>query len=138
MRARPARRAASAVTMRRMMALPALAALLSCAPASPPAAPGLRVDAAACTAQGGAIAGGDRFGTHTRRCVTPFTDAGRSCTDGDQCAGRCLFDYRGSAYSLAGDPPAGEAAGRCEAESGTLGCLSEVRNGRVMRPVCAD
>jgi hypothetical protein len=124
------------MTVRRMMALPALTAMLSCAPAPPPAVPGLRVDAAACRAQGGFIAGRRAFGT--RRCVIPFADAGRSCTDSDQCAGRCLFDYRGSAFSLQGPPPEREAAGRCEADNGTLGCHSEVRNGRIARPVCVD
>lgn len=99
------------MTLRRMTLLPALAALLSCAPAPPPAVPAPGI---------------------------PFADAGRSCTDSDQCVGRCLFDYGRRAYSLAGDPPAGPAAGRCEAEEGSLGCRSEVRNGRVQRPVCVD
>ena len=119
-----------------MIALPALAALLSCAPAPPPAAPGPRADAAACRARGGAVRGGDMGST--RICVIPYADAGRACTDSDQCAGRCLFDHGRRAYSLEGPPPAGPAAGRCEADDATLGCLSEVRNGRVQRPVCTD
>jgi len=120
----------------RIVALPALAALLSCAPAPPPTGSTHRVDAAACRARGGFIRGSDRFGN--RACVTPFADAGRSCTDSDQCAGRCLHDYRGSAYSLRGPPAGREAAGRCEADDSTLGCHSEVLNGRIMQPICVD
>jgi hypothetical protein len=125
------------MTMRRVMALPALAALLSCAPAPPPTAATHRADAAAaCRARGGSIQGRAMFGN--RRCVIPFADAGRSCTDSGQCAGRCLHDYRGSAYSLAGPPPEREGVGRCEADDSIFGCHSEIRNGRIMRPVCVD
>lgn len=119
-----------------MAALSALAASLSCAPAPPPAGGARQVDAAACGARGGSVQGSVTYGN--RRCVIPYADAGRSCTDSDQCAGRCLFDYGGRPFSLQGDPPAGAAAGRCEADDSRLGCRSEVRNGRVMRPVCVD
>ena len=67
------------------------------------------------------------------RCVMPFTDAGRRCTDNSQCASqRCL--YQGPM----GERPAGPVAGACAANDDPCGCHAEVVGRRIGPAMCID
>ena len=123
--------------MRVLVLAAALFPLLSCA--SPPPvgdAPTPRVSARSCARQGGAI---HRVGmSGGRACVIPYADAGRRCTDGSQCGGRCLLnldDPRNDAWRSA---PPGQAVGQCEASDMTFGCHATIDNGEVGDSICVD
>jgi hypothetical protein len=94
-----------------------------------PGTPGpVQTSAQQCAGQGGSIRPVCR--RQSLQCVVAYRDAGKTCTDGDQCAGDCL--YEGS------DPPAGQVAGACQADSDPCGCKSTVENGRIARSICVD
>jgi predicted small secreted protein len=81
---------------------------------------------AQCAAQGGELRGVCR--RQTRQCVVPYPDAGRPCTDGDQCAGDCL----------APDGEPGHTAGVCQADNDPCGCRFTIEDGRPAQGVCVD
>jgi len=67
----------------------------------------------------------------TEGCVRPYADAGKTCSDGDQCEGECV--YPGNGFPKAGT----EVSGVCEAKTGTLSCRSLVRKGKYESEPCA-
>jgi hypothetical protein len=68
----------------------------------------------------------------TPTCVINFADAGKACTDSDQCAGKCLYEGDGP-------PPAGTpAAGKCQADSDPCGCSTELIGGVPQAGICVD
>lgn len=87
-------------------------------------------DATACAAKGGAIRPVCR--RQIPRCVTPFADAGKSCTDNSQCRGKCLVDGE-----RAGEPQ-GSVTGRCQSDDDPCGCKIEVVNGKQAGGRCVD
>lgn len=88
-------------------------------------------DAAACAARGGKMLPQGRM--QTLRCVVSYADAGRPCTDGDQCQGDCRVE------EAEGTPRDGAAAaGRCQANSSRFGCYTTVENGRAEATICVD
>lgn len=88
-----------------------------------------KIDQADCKARGGAIEGVGMFGTPA--CVVPYADAGKRCTDSDDCQGFC----KGPEGIAAGTP----ATGRCSLNSADhFGCSSVVRNGLAGETLCAD
>jgi len=100
------------------------------APSPPPVAPSVPPsssagpDQDACAARGGTIRPVCRM--QRPACVIAYEDAGKACTDGDQCEGRCVV--------LTGD---GSKGGVCEADSDPCGCTTELIGG-VPSSICVD
>ncbi|MFS8472183.1 hypothetical protein EIQ09_18245 [Xanthomonas campestris pv. campestris] len=85
-------------------------------------------DAAACTAKGGQMRPVGRM--QTPRCVVPYADAGKTCTDNADCSGDCL------ATSIV---PTGTAtSGTCQRDSDRFGCRQEVVGGMGQAALCID
>ncbi|WP_186829430.1 hypothetical protein [Xanthomonas campestris] len=85
-------------------------------------------DAAACTAKGGQMRPVGRM--QTPRCVVPYADAGKTCTDNSDCSGDCL------ATSIV---PTGTAtSGTCQRDSDRFGCRQEVVGGMGQAALCID
>ncbi|WP_239805767.1 hypothetical protein [Croceicoccus hydrothermalis] len=85
------------------------------------------VDPASCEASGGFI---DRRGRgQFETCVHPYADAGQSCTDNQQCDGKCVAE-----------PDAGMTGvvGECQADDALFGCYAEVVDGAAVRAICVD
>jgi hypothetical protein len=118
----------------RILPLLVLLLLTACAPvsapSSPPVAPSTpppssaRPDDVACAARGGTIRSVCRI--QRLAGVFAYEDAGKACTDGDQCEGRCVV--------LTGD---GSKGGVCEADSDPCGCTTELIGG-VPSSICVD
>jgi hypothetical protein len=67
------------------------------------------------------------------RCVITYADAGRRCTDGDDCAGDCRVG------DVANPPTAGASAvGQCQANSSRFGCYTTVEGGKAEATLCVD
>lgn len=65
-----------------------------------------------------------------KRCFYQAKDAGKSCTDGDQCEYECIsFDA-----SIAGR----KVEGKCEEWSTTFGCFSKIEDGKSESALCVD
>jgi hypothetical protein len=91
----------------------------------------LTADPAACAKAGGVLQPVCRMGRPM--CVVTFADAGKSCTDGSQCAaGRCYAKTpKGSA--------AGEStSGQCAASNNPCGCNQRVEDGVALPTLCVD
>lgn len=114
----------------------AAAALLAsaCTPmttgSADPSVPGQSVSASACAARGGEIKRVGRM--QSEQCVIKYADAGKQCTDGDQCAGDCRIED--SPFPNAGQT----AQGRCQAESQNFGCHASVEDGKATPAICID
>jgi len=88
-------------------------------------------DAAACAAAGGKMLPQGRM--QSVRCVITYADAGRRCTDGDDCAGDCRVE------DVTNAPAAGaNAAGQCQASSSRFGCYTTVEGGKAEATICVD
>ena len=88
-------------------------------------------EAAACEARGGKMLPQGRMGTLS--CVIAYADAGRRCTDGDDCAGDCRVE------EADGTPHVGTAAvGRCQADSSRFGCYTTIEDGKAEATICVD
>ncbi len=91
-------------------------------------------DAAAdCAARGGKMLPQGRM--QSLQCVVSYADAGKRCTDGDDCQGDCRIEES----STGGFPAAGSSvAGRCQASSSRFGCYTTVEDGRAEATICVD
>lgn len=86
---------------------------------------------AECTARGGKMLPQGRM--QSVMCVLTYTDAGKRCTDGDDCQGNCRIE------DVAGAPRAGaDAVGRCQASSSSFGCYTTVEGGKAEPTLCVD
>lgn len=120
--------------MRRLMFALALMAAACAAPAPAPdidngmPQPTIVVDAAAaCAASGGDYRPVCRRGLPM--CVTPYKDAGKPCTDNDQCEGQCRYE---------GDPPPNASlTGQCQADNQPCGCSTSLAKGKPTT-ICVD
>lgn len=65
----------------------------------------------------------------TDRCVTPYPDAGKRCTDNAECAGDCLAD---------GDTKPEGNVGFCQKDDNPCGCRTSLEKGKVARSICVD
>ena len=104
--------------------------LAACSPmsATDTTAPTLTA-AEACAARGGQMMRVGRL--QTERCVTPYSDAGRPCRDGDDCMGDCR----------APDPGVREGVGVmgvCAPNDLPFGCNTPIENGRAQPTLCVD
>ncbi len=119
----------------RIMLMAGLAVLAACAPVpaeqSAPVGPNSTMAdnaAAECRALGGVVERRGRL--QAELCVRPFADAGKTCTDGDQCAGDCVTE---TAHQD-GAP----VTGQCQADDRPFGCFAKVENGRATGGICID
>jgi len=88
-------------------------------------------DAAACARAGGKMLPQGRM--QSVRCVITYADAGRRCTDGDDCAGDCRVE------DVANAPAAGtNAVGQCQASSSRFGCYTTIEGGKAEATLCVD
>ena len=86
---------------------------------------------ARCEAAGGTVERAGRAGWE--RCVQPFPDAGKVCSDGDDCLGDCRLPV--SAGNLAPDTP---AQGVCQPTDSFFGCHTIIEDGKVAGSLCVD
>jgi hypothetical protein len=88
-------------------------------------------DAAACARAGGKMLPQGRM--QSVRCVITYADAGRRCSDGDDCAGDCRVG------DVANPPAAGApAVGQCQVNSSRFGCYTTVEGGKAEATLCVD
>ena len=88
-------------------------------------------DAAACARAGGKMLPQGQM--QSVRCVITYADAGRRCTDGDDCAGDCRVE------DVANPPAAGApAVGQCQASSSRFGCYTKIEDGKAEATLCVD
>lgn len=83
-----------------------------------------------CAQRGGAMKPVGR--AQTVQCVVSYEDAGKRCTDGDQCRGDCRVETTPFPETGA------SAAGQCQAESTTFGCYAKVEDGKALPAICVD
>ncbi|MBP9233526.1 MAG: hypothetical protein KBF30_02555 [Hyphomonadaceae bacterium] len=88
-------------------------------------------DEAGCRSQNGSWAPICRM--QRPACVLSFSDAGKSCTDSDQCQGACYADAAGGA-SQAGT----FVTGKCATNSNPCGCNARVEDGKASPVLCVD
>jgi putative hemolysin len=119
--------------MRLMLTALAALALAACSPMtgqSPDAAaPGQSAEAS-CAAQGGTLQRVGRL--QSVQCVIAYADAGKRCTDGDQCGGDCLLPEGTTVEAGAA------AVGQCAATSNRFGCATRVEDGKADATLCID
>jgi len=98
---------------------------------APPAAAPVADEAAACTSRGGAWQPICRM--QTPACVMTFADAGKACTDGDDCSGDCLAkpDAEFGADGAA-------ATGICASNDDPCGCKQKIEDGKATAAICVD
>jgi len=87
--------------------------------------------AAECLARGGRMQPLGRM--QTMQCVVPHADAGKRCTDSDQCVGQCRIGNE-AARAAAG----ASVAGQCQADSNPFGCYTTVEDGKAQATICVD
>lgn len=86
---------------------------------------------AECRARGGKMIPQGRM--QSLRCVVSYSDAGRRCTDGDDCEGDCRIEDTAAASQ------AGQAAvGQCQANSSRFGCYTTIEDGKAEATICVD
>lgn len=117
------------------VSLIAAAALLAAACSSQPTvspsdAPMQSADAASCATRGGTMQQVGRM--QSWQCVVRYADAGKRCTDGDQCQADCLIEGN------SGVAPGAAVAGVCQATSNRFGCNTTVEDGKAGATLCID
>lgn len=117
------------------ISLIAAVALLAAACSSQPTgsaaeAPMQSADAASCATRGGTMQQVGRM--QSWQCVVRYTDAGKRCTDGDQCQADCLIEGN------SGVAPGAAVAGVCQATSNRFGCNTAVEDGKAGATLCID
>lgn len=123
------------MSLRLMIAAAAALLLTACAPVVPTPDGPVTVDqtptAAACAARGGELRPVGRM--QSLQCVIKYADAGKRCTDGDDCLGDCRIE------NMAARPQEGAAAvGQCQVNNLNFGCFTTVENGRAEATLCID
>lgn len=116
--------------MRAIFAALTLLALAACAPMGEGPSTGPSVDIAACTANGGKVKPICRM--QKPACIFDYADAGKACTDSQQCRGRCIA-------ADGAMPDAGAVVvGVCEADNDVCGCSTEIIDGKATAGRCVD
>ena len=107
--------------------------LAACVPAAspePPVAPAADAGAADCGRAGGTMKPVGKM--QSLQCVIAYSDAGKSCSSGSQCAGDCRADPAVDAA------PGKQVAGYCQATSDRFGCSTRVEGGVAQSTICID
>lgn len=120
--------------MIRVSLIAAAALLAACTPQTSTGAgsdaPMQSADASACAARGGTMKQVGRL--QSWQCVITYADAGKRCTDGDQCQGDCRIEGN------TGVTPGTAATGVCQATSDRFGCNTPVEDGKAGATLCID
>lgn len=90
------------------------------------------IDMEACVANGGTVQQEGLLGMF--RCTTPYADAGKTCRDESDCAGRCMGRDDVTDY----EAKPGEAVGVCEATDSPFGCFATLQDGTPSPFICVD
>jgi putative hemolysin len=93
-------------------------------------APMQSAEASACATRGGTMKQVGRM--QSWQCVISYADAGKRCTDGDQCQGDCRIEGN------SGVAPGAATAGVCQATSDRFGCNTPVEDGKAGPTLCID
>jgi len=93
-----------------------------------PTAKPAKDDAEACVKRGGEMRRICLMGALA--CVEKYADAGKACTDEDQCLGDCR--YKGDAR------PGADVVGQCQATTDPCGCFGRVSKGKFVGMLCVD
>ena len=123
------------MSLRLAIATTAALLLAACAPVAPapdgPVITDQTPTAAACAARGGELQPVGRM--QSLQCVIKYVDAGKRCTDGDDCLGDCRIE------DMASRPQEGApAVGQCQASSNRFGWFTTVEGGRAEATLCID
>lgn len=65
------------------------------------------------------------------KCITPYADAGKSCTDSSQCQGDCQIP-------VTTQPGTAPITGTCQTDNNRFGCSATLVNGQLGRALCID
>lgn len=120
--------------MRLLIAALALSLTAACSPMAeqaPDAGAPAQTSEAACAAQGGTLQRVGRL--QSVQCVIAYSDAGKRCTDGDQCQGDCRYEGDASAVAAGAS-----VTGVCQADSNRFGCSTRVEDGKPDATICID
>jgi len=139
--------------MRTVIAAAGVLILLgACAPRAEPAADVAQAPSAetptaearaACQARSGEMQRVGLLGSW--QCIVRYADAGKRCTDGDQCQGDCRAEVNlpppppGPPVvpeKTSPVPPATE--GVCQADSNQFGCYGVIEDGKAAAMICVD
>lgn len=106
----------------------------ACTPVADAAPGGARpvqsAEALSCAARDGEMRQVGRM--QSWQCIILYADAGKRCTDGDQCAGDCRAP--GQTHVAEGVA----AAGVCSADSDRFGCHTTIEDGQAAATLCVD
>ncbi len=80
------------------------------------------------------------------QCIVRYADAGKRCTDGDQCQGDCRAGTDLPPPPRSGEPapparttpPPTPTEGVCQADSNDFGCYAVIENGQARPMICVD
>ena len=140
--------------MRTMIAAAGVLILLgACAPRQEPVAdvaqtpstePPSAEARAACEARSGEMRRVGLLGSW--QCIVRYADAGKRCTDGDQCQGDCRSERTLPPPPRPGEPvvatpappPHSETEGVCQADSNSFGCYAVIEDGKSAPMICVD
>ena len=90
------------------------------------------IDMEACVAGGGTVQQEGLLGMF--RCTTPYADAGKTCRDESDCAGRCMGSDDVTDY----EAKPGATVGVCEATDSPFGCFATIEDGTPSPFICVD
>lgn len=119
--------------MRFALVIAAALALAACAPEPPVAEKPDRPlnPTEACAAKGGTYRRVCLMGDWT--CVMPHKDAGKRCSDGDECESKqCRY------VGASAPQPGQQATGECRRTSDPCGCFTLVEDGKAEPTLCVD
>lgn len=98
----------------------------------------------ACVARDGRMQQVGMLGSH--QCIVHYADAGKRCTDGDQCQGDCWVEDSLPPPPQPGEPavatprpsPQSATEGVCQPDSNRFGCYTTIEDGRAEATICVD
>lgn len=112
--------------MKLMIGLAALLLVSACSTATPPAQDS---SASSCLAGGGTMKQVGKL--QSWKCITPYKDAGKACTDSSQCEGDCQT-------SVTTQTDTTPISGTCQVDNSHFGCSATVEKGKLGRAICVD
>lgn len=110
--------------------------------AGPQATPPSDTQKADCAARNGEMQRVGLLGSW--QCIVRYADAGKPCTDSDQCEGQCRAQVdlppppQGAPTPAPSTPPREPTAGVCQADSNNFGCYAVFEDGRAQPMICID
>ncbi|MFC6197052.1 hypothetical protein [Ponticaulis profundi] len=90
------------------------------------------IDHEACAENGGIVQMAGMLGYY--RCTLIFDDAGKACSDTDDCMGKCLAED----MAMSPEETETEAVGKCAQTDSPFGCYSQIVDGKQTPTICVD